>query len=301
MLRRFGIALILSLLFSPMVSFGAETVKLRHLQSVYLDDKGSGMKQPEGVACNEKSLLVVADSGNGRLLQFSFQDKTLKNGKEIRVSQLLFPMEVQLNSKGQIFSLDGKQRRIVYLSPAGEYLGYLAIEGLQSPSTFVPKSFKIDSKDNIYVLDVFGSRVLLLGPDGKYQKQIELPGDSGFFSDLAIDPRGTILLIDSTRARVYSSPKDSGTFSPLTGSLQEYLNFPTHITTDGRGTLYLVDTNGSGIVVLGQDGSFMGRLLTMGWNEGLLYYPSQMCINDKGQVFIADRGNNRVQIFDLIR
>ena len=59
--------------------------------------------------------------------------------------------------------------------------------------------------------------------------------------------------------------------------------------------------NGSGIVILGQDGSFHGRQLSMGWTEGLLYFPSQMCVNDKGEVFIADRGNSRVQIFTLVK
>ncbi len=288
-------------LTSTVSCLAAEAVKLKFIQSLYFDEKGGGFKQPQGVACNDKSLLLVADPGNGRLVQYAFKDKVLREGKEIKLSQLLYPIEVQVDSKGKIFSLDGKQRRIIYMSPAGEYQGQLAIEGIQSPATFIPRSFKIDSKDNIYVLDVFGARVLILSPDGKYQKQIEFPKDYGFLSDIAVDPKGTILLIDSTKARVYSAPRDSGSFSPLTGSLREYLNFPTSITTDARGTIYVVDESGGGIVILGQDGSFMGRQLTMGWNEGLLYYPSQMCINDKGEVFIADRGNNRVQIFNLVK
>ena len=52
-----------------MKSFSAETVKFKYLQSVYFDDKGGRHKQPEGVACNEKSVLVVGDTGNGRLLR----------------------------------------------------------------------------------------------------------------------------------------------------------------------------------------------------------------------------------------
>ncbi|MBI5408999.1 MAG: hypothetical protein HZA14_06505 [Nitrospirae bacterium] len=40
---------------------------------------------------------------------------------------------------------------------------------------------------------------------------------------------------------------------------------------------------------------------TGGFKEGLLNYPSQMCINDNGDVFIADTNNNRVQIFMLVK
>lgn len=100
---------------------------------------------------------------------------------------------------------------------------------------------------------------------------------------------------------VFSEQKDFRGFSPLTKSLREYLNFPTSILADNKGTIYIVDENGGGIVILGQDGSYLGRQLTMGWNEGMLYYPSQMRTNEKGEVFIADRGNSRVQIFTFVK
>jgi hypothetical protein len=35
----------------------------------------------------------------------------------------------------------------------------------------------------------------------------------------------------------------------------------------------------------------------MGWKEGFLRYPSQMCVTENGAAFIADRGNNRVDGF----
>jgi hypothetical protein len=59
----------------------------------------------------------------------------------------------------------------------------------------------------------------------------------------------------------------------------------------------MVDQYGSGIVVLGKDGSFKGRKLRMGWKEGELLYPADICLNEKGEIFIADRGNNRVQMY----
>ena len=74
-----------------------------------------------------------------------------------------------------------------------------------------------------------------------------------------------------------------------------------YITMDSRGELLVVDQNGGGIIVIGQDGSFQGRQLSMGWSEGLLYYPAQMCLGPKGLVFIADRGNSRVQAFAVTR
>lgn len=294
------ISIVSNLLFFPLLGLAAESVKLRHVVSVYADDKGVGLRHPEGVACNDKGLLVVGDSGNGRLVRFTFQGGSVNGGTEIKVPQLSYPIRIQVNSKGDIFALDGKARRIVRLAPDGSFKGYITAEGA-SPAAVVPRSFKIDRDDAIYVLDVFSARVLLLNADGKFQKQIDFPKEYGFISDLAVDLRGSVVLIDSVKGRAYSAAKNATSFSPLGGSLKEHLSFPVSLTTDNRGTIYITDENGGTIGILSQDGSFLGRQLSMGWNEGLLYYPSQVCVNEKGEAFIADRGNSRVQIFTPVK
>jgi len=295
-----AVIILIGILLLPLNSFSAETVKLKYLQSVYFDDKGGGLKKPEGVASSEKSVLVIGDTANDRLVRYTFQDRNLTGGSEIKVPQLSNPIRVQINSKGEIFALDGKKRRIVRINPDGSFKGYVDPEGVPAPSASVPRSFKIDRNDNIYILDIFTGRVLVLNPEGKYQKQIPFPKEYGFFSDLSVDSKGNVLLIDCVKAMVFSVPKDSNNFSPLTKSLREYLDFPTSIV-ESRGTIYIVDEDGGGIVILGTDGNFVGRQLSRGWNEGLLYFPSQISINEKGEVFIADRGNSRVQIFTLMK
>ena len=282
----------------PVPSYSGPTVKFRHVLSIYADDNGAGLKQPEGVSCSEKSFLIVADTGNGRLLRYIFKDRVLETGAvEIKVPQLSYPVRAQMNSKGEIYALDGKQRRIIRLTPEGGFKDYLDPAGGLSPKTYVPRSFIIDVNDTIYILDILSRRVLVLSPEGEYQRHIKFPEDYGFFSDLTIDIKGNLLLIDSTNAVVFSAVKNSVKFAPLTKKMKQYMRFPTSITTDERGRIYLVDRNGSRIIILGQDGSFLGRLSGFGWKEGLLNHPSHMCINEKGDVFIADTSNSRIQIF----
>jgi hypothetical protein len=282
-------------------ALGGERTRLRHVTSIYVDEKGTSLRQPEGVACDDKSTLIVGDTANNRLLRYTVDERTVKPAGEIRAAQLTNPIRVQMSSKGEIFALDGKQRRIAHFGTGGDFKGYVSPEGVPSPTNFIPRSFKIDRADSMYILDVFSGRVLVLDPQGKYQRHLEFPKDVGFLSDLAVDFKGTIFLLDSVRATVSVAAKDAKGFSPLTKNLREHLSFPTYLTADSRGVLYLVDENGGGLVILGQDGSFLGRQLAMGWNEGLLYYPSQMCLNEKGEAFIADKGNSRVQVFSLMR
>ena len=280
-------------------SFGAEVLKFSHITSIYADQHETAIKQPEGIACDDQSLLVVADSGNGRLLRFMFRDKTISSGSPaIQLPELTYPAQAQLNSKGEIFVLDRMKRRIVRLTPDGAFHSYLEPTGLPS-ATVVPRSFFIDRNDIIYILDIFSERVLVLGPEGQYRAQKKFPKDYGFFSDLTVDFKESIFLIDSINAMVFSAAKDATAFSPLTQNLKQYMRFPTGITTDNKGHMYLVDRNGGRIIILGPDGSFLGRLSAMGWKEGFLNYPSQLCINSRGEIFIADTNNNRIQVFAL--
>ena len=298
-------ALLMFFMMFPVTSYGAAP-KIRHIVSVYSDNAGENARQlirPAGVGCND-SIFIVADSGNGRLLQYTIQDGNVTTEAEFKLSQLMNPLKVEINSKGEIYALDGKQRRIVRLGPDGRFMGYVDPKGLPSPVAFVPKSFDIDMNDNIYILDIFSSRVLVLNPEGEYQKQIKFPQGYGYFSDMSVNFKGDILLLDSVQARVLSVKKNAESFSPLSESvrnLKEYIRFPVSLTTDDRGRIFLIDRNGGHIIALGQDGSFLGWTSSFGWKEGLLNYPSQICINNAGKVFIADTHNNRVQIFEFLQ
>mgnify|MGYP001814020578 CR=1 FL=1 len=285
----------------PVATGQAETLKFRHVTSIYTDDQGLGLKHPEGVACNQGNRIIVADTGNGRLLQYTYADKTVsEKSRVIKLPQLVYPVQVKLNSQGDMYVLDRRQRRIVRLSAAGAFGGYIDLPGSSSPATASPKKFDIDKDDNLYVLDVFARRVVMMTSRGKYLRHFNFPRDHGFMTDLTVDGRGKLLLVDSVQARVFSKTAKAAAFAPLTESLKAYTRFPTAITTDKRGRIYLVDRNGGKVIILGQDGTYLGRLSAMGWKEGLLNYPSQICLNDNGEIFVADTNNSRVQIFSII-
>jgi sugar lactone lactonase YvrE len=285
---------------SPLDSLGAEAVRFVHALTVYADGQGESLNRPEGVACRD-NVFVVADTVNGRLLRYTLADASLGGGEEIKIPEIPFPSRLQISSKGEIFVLDGKTRKLARLGPELKFIGTVEPRGLPEGRTPILRGFALDRTDNIYLLDVFGERVIILDPAGQYQREIAFPAGIGFISDLTVDGQGTIYLLDSVKATVYAAAAGAGTFSALASNLKEYLTFPTAISTDNRGTLFLVDRNGSGIVLLGPDGSYRGRQLTMGWKPGLLYYPSALCLTGADEAVIADRDNSRVQVFKLVR
>ena len=288
-------------LMAPISSPAAENKAFQQILSIYGDDKEAMLNLPEGVACNDKSDLVIADTGNGRLLRFKFQDGKLTGGTEIKAPELPYPVRLQLDSKGGVFALDEKLRRIVRLTPEGAFAGYLEPQGLPAPNAFIPRSFKLDTNDAIYALDIAGDRVLVLDQAGKFLRQVPFPKNRGFFSDLAVAASGDIFLLDSVNAAIYFAAKGGAGFTLLTKDLQAYASFPTYMTTDNRGILYLVDQNGDAVVTVGYDGTFLARRLVMGWKDGQVNYPAQICISGGKTIYLTDRNNSKVQVFEVVK
>lgn len=102
--------------------------------------------------------------------------------------------------------------------------------------------------------------------------------------------------MDAPSATVFVAEAADKAFRRLSGSLKESISFPGYLLADNHGKLLVVDQSGNAVVRLGNDGSFQGRDLAMGWMDGTLQYPAQLCLTGS-DVVIADRGNNRVQIF----
>ncbi len=302
MLKRvLSIAVVISLSLVATNVLAAEAVKVKYVATAYVDAANKALHFPDGITCDDTSFFVVGDTGNGRLVKYTFANSAVTGGEEIKVPELAAPIRLHLNSKGEILALDGKQLRIARIGKDGVFKGYLTPSQLTSPETFIARSFAVDGSDNVYVLDIFGNRVFVTDPAGSVIRQIKLPNTTGVFSDIAVDQRGTIFVIDSVNVVIHGAARDATAFSPLGVSFKEYMTLPTSIVSDSVGNIYVSDQDGSGIAVVGQDGSFLSRQLGYGWKDGQLRYPSQLCINKKGELFVADRNNDRVQIFTVLK
>ena len=297
-MRKLLVSLTVALLLVSLFVSPAVATKIKHRGSVYMDKTGLALNQPEGVACSDQ-YFVVADTGNGQLVRYSITDQTM-------VPEVTFPLEkispiiAQVNTSGEIYLLDGKSRPIIKVSQNGQVKGRFVPKGVPGSKTYMPRSFKLDEDDNLYMLEIFTERVLVLDAAEKYVRHLPFPEGSGSFSDLAISDQGSIYLLDGASGSIYVANSGEKSFALLSSNLKEHMNFPTSLAIDSNGVLYLSDQYGSGLALVGRDGSFLGRKFGMGWEEGQLYYPSQLCINDQDTLFIADKNNRRVQVFNIL-
>lgn len=273
----------------------AQALAFVHEGTIYADAKEVPLKAPEGVACTDNGQVVVADGGNKRLVLFTFKDGRLGGGTEVKLAQATAPARVQIDSKGGVLVLDGKTHKIVRVAADGTFGGTVDPKGAEGAAP-VPVAFKVDARDNLVLLDGPGRRAVLVDPAGTVIGQVDLPKGAGVFTDVAVDAAGNLFAVDAVAAQVWTAEKGAKEFKALSQPMKDRMSFPTYLAVF-KGRLLVVDQNGSGIVVLGVDGSYQGRQLAIGWNEGLVNYPAQLCLTDSGMAFVADRFNNRVQVF----
>lgn len=288
---------ILAALLALAASARAQTLSLAHTSTLYFDVREQKLREPEGVACTARGDVVIADSGNGRLLLTRLHEGAFSAANEIKLPQLGRPVRVQIDSAGDVFSLDRRGRRLVRVGLGGQFKGFVEIAGEERQP--VPVAFRIGPADQLYLLDAPSARVLVTDPAGRVQRRLPLP--RGEFVDIAVNGQGTLYALDAVGGAVWTADKGDKAFAMLTSRLHEVASFPSYAAITDQGLLLIVDSHGNGLVVLGPDGSFLGRQLGIGWGEGALYYPAQLCATAAGAVVIADRNNNRVQAFQAAR
>jgi peptidylamidoglycolate lyase len=124
----------------------------------------------------------------------------------------------------------------------------------------VPHGLRIDSHDHLWVTDVGLQQVFELDHDGNMLRSFGVANESG----------------------------DDET----------HFDQPTDVAVAPDGTLFISDGYGnSRVVVLSTDGAFLRSWGTAGSAPGQLNTPHSIALDAQGRVYVADRGNARIQRF----
>jgi peptidylamidoglycolate lyase len=85
----------------------------------------------------------------------------------------------------------------------------------------------------------------------------------------------------------------------VAGADETHFNQPTDVAVAADGTLFVADGYGnSRVVVLAKDGSFLRSWGSFGSAPGAFDTPHSIALDARGRVYIADRGNARIQRFE---
>ncbi len=170
---------------------------------------------------------------------------------------------VAVNSKGSILVFNRSARALMEFNGRGKYLRDLA-QGVFT----LPHGLRVDAEDNIWATDT-GSHIVV-----------------------KMDPKGRILMVLGIKG-------NTNEWHPA-GHLRCF-NEPNDVAFGPDGAIYVSQGHGKGesrVLKFDADGNFLKTWGGEGANPGQFKQPHAIVADAKGQLYVADRSNQRIQVFD---
>ncbi|MCH7815337.1 MAG: hypothetical protein IIC60_02080 [Proteobacteria bacterium] len=171
---------------------------------------------------------------------------------------------------------------IVKLDPDGN-----VVQSFGAGLMIWPHGMDVDSEGNIWVVDAraANARELEANPDAAGKGH----------TVLKFSPEGELLMTLGTGGEAGDPPT--------------HFDAPNDVLIAPNGTIYVADTHGaqfqdepgptskSRISMFEPDGTFIKSFGEWGFEDGQFRSPHSLAMDSQGRLFVADRGNSRIQIF----
>ena len=165
-----------------------------------------------------------------------------------------------------------------------------------------PRAIATDSKGNVYVADTGNARIQKFDPEGKFLLEFGNTGSPLMVlqepNGIAVDDSGAIYVIDVGTHNMSKFAPD-GTFLARYHGADSGFYGPRDIAVGPNNQLYIVDQGRSRIAKFDPATETFPLVWgTPGSGEGQFSEATGITVADN-LVFVADRGNGRIQVFDL--
>ena len=181
-----------------------------------------------------------------------------------------------------------------------------------------PTGIGIDSREHIFVFHRTGRKWTIPFPDSLISSNtiLELDNETGKILNswganlfimphgLTVDKEDNIWVTDVALHQVFKFNRDGQLLMTLgvanvPGNDSLHFDRPTDVAVADDGSFYVSDGYGnSRIVRFSTEGKYLFNWGTPGSKVGEFNIPHGLTLDDKGNVYVADRQNNRIQVFD---
>ena len=161
----------------------------------------------------------------------------------------------------------------------------------------------VDSQDRVWTLNAISPQVQVYSTEGDL---LDSWGEDRFKNPhfIKIDPEGNVWTVDYGRHVLEKfTPKGEllltlGT-PDVPGCDESHFNMPTDIAFAPDGDIFITDGYGNNRVAhFKNDGRFVKSWGKLGQEAGMLSQPHSIVIDSKGLIYVGERNNARIQVFD---
>jgi DNA-binding beta-propeller fold protein YncE len=164
----------------------------------------------------------------------------------------------------------------------------------------------VDARGNIYTLQRTPSIVRIFDAKGRFLRS----WGEGMFTKahaLRVDRQGNVWITDRDLHQVLKFTRDGKLLMALgtkgvkgDNESRTALNGPADVVFAPNGDIFVADgeSTNTRIVKYRKDGTFLKMWGTKGTEPGQLQTPHSIVMDARGRLYVANRGNKRVEIFD---
>jgi DNA-binding beta-propeller fold protein YncE len=267
-----------------------------------------GVDRPMGVAASaDGSRIYVGETGGEQIARILDS-----SGNE--VGQLLPPVSTGTDHvplyiavhpvSGEVWITDRATAAVYVYDAAGTY--QRTFEPGEEIGAWQPLALNFDGTGNLYVTDVSLSphRVHVFDASGVLSRTIG--GDLGmaFPNGVAADSAGNVYVTDGNNGRLLVMGPDGSRVAQIgRGVGSGNLGLPRGVVIDGQDRVYVADATGQGVFVYGAHKPGEARLDYLGFfggegaQNGAFMFPVGVSVDARGRIYVADSGNDRVQLW----
>jgi len=210
------------------------------------------------------------------------------------------PFGVDYDSKGRLLVTDPAQSALFRFDRPGRKVDVLGTTG--ALHLIQPLGLGVGPDGSIYVADAKLKKVVVFDPEGTLRSAFGREGQLVNPTDAAVNPEGTRLFVaDSKAHRIVVFDLESGAVVLSIGNRGEKegeFNFPSALTFDRGGNLYIVDQINARVQIFSQEGEYLDSFGGQGVAFGNFVRPKDVAIDEAGLVYVTDAALNNIQIFD---
>lgn len=220
-----------------------------------------------------------------------------------RVRPIMHAADIAVSPDGQLIYVSDFAQGIIHVFDlAAREVRYLA----EASPMANPFGLTLDSSGKLYVVEQGARQVRVMSPEGETLRVIK---DKRLIrpSDVAVDEvRGRIYVADPSRqnspdhyVRVFDLEGNYLTDVGMgRGTGPGYLLFPTYLSLDAEGNLYVADTMNSRVSVFDPEGEFLRVIGERGDGYGQFDKPKGTAFDSLGNLYVTDSSWSNVQIFN---
>jgi len=213
---------------------------------------------------------------------------------------MMKPYGIAVSPEGRLYVADTAARRVFAFDMDAKTVSFVGESGAARLTK--PIGVAVDDRGTVFVADGTLKRVFGYGPAGNLLIAIGHDGELASPSGLAVDRvNRRVYVADATRHQVLGYSTEDGALVRTIGrrgSEPGEFNFPTNLTVDARGQLYVADTLNFRIQIFSADGEFVRTFGTLGDTPGSLNRPKGVGVDSEGHIYVMDASFNNFQIFD---